>query len=153
MKKQTNVEIIQQAYADFLAGNTAAVADQCTDDVKWGSYDNPLVPYAGMFNGKQGVKDFFTRLANAIDYTDFSPREFSSDDIRNAVFVRGRHTGKVKSTGKTFSHAWLMEFYLRDGKVSSFFAFIDTLDQSRAFVADKENVVRVSIGDETVAHA
>ena len=42
MKKQTNVEIIQQAYADFLAGNFAAVTDQCTDDVKWGSFDNRL---------------------------------------------------------------------------------------------------------------
>jgi ketosteroid isomerase-like protein len=153
MKKQTNVEIIQQAYADFLAGNIAAVADQCTDDVKWGNYDNPLVPYAGMFHGKQGVKDFFARLANAVDYSEFSPKEFSSDETKDVVFVRGHHTGKVKSTGKTFSHDWLMEFYLREGKVRSFFAFVDSFDQSQAFVADKENVVRVSLGDETVAHA
>ena len=44
MKKQTNVEIIEQAYVDFLAGKIAAVTDQCTDDVKWGSYDNPACP-------------------------------------------------------------------------------------------------------------
>jgi ketosteroid isomerase-like protein len=47
--------------------------------------------------------------------------------------VHGHHTGKVKLTGKTFSHDWFMEFHLRDGKVYSYFAFVDSNDQAMAF--------------------
>ena len=70
---------------------------------------------------------------DAVDYSEFAPRDFFSDDKNNAVFVRGHHTGKVKLTGKTFSHDWLMEFHLREGKTDSFFAFVDSNDQSQAF--------------------
>lgn len=157
MEKQNNVAIVQQAYTEFAAGNIAAIVEKCTDDVRWGSYENPAVPYAGMFNGKQGVKEFFSRLANAIDYTDFSPKEFFANDSGNAVFVRGYHAGKVKSTGKSFSHDWLMEFYFRDGKMCSFFAFVDTRDQTQAFTADTESTVHVSLTgnkkEEAIAHA
>ena len=156
MEKQTNVEIIQQAYADFAAGDIAAITEKCTDDVSWGSYENPDIPYAGMFYGKPGVMEFFSRIANTIDYTDFSPKEYFNDDARDAVFVRGYHAAKVKSTGKTFSHDWLMEFYSREGKMYSFFVFVDSHDQAKAFSSPDENVVRVSLSnkkEETIAHA
>jgi ketosteroid isomerase-like protein len=157
MEKQNNVATIQQAYADFAAGNIAAIIERCTDDVTWGSYENPGVPPAGTYYGKEGVKEFFTRLANSVDYTDFSPKEFFSDDANNAVFVRGHQAAKVKSTGKSIDHDWLMEFRFRDGKVRSFFAFVDTRDQKEAFTADKENTVRVSLTadkkEESIAHA
>src|SRR5205823_13862115 len=101
-----------------------------------------------------GVIDFFNRLANAIDYTEFTPKEFFGIGEKDLVFVRGHHTGKVKSTGKTFSHDWLMEFYFRDGKLVSFFAFVDSRDQTEAF-STSENVhmpLKENKKETTVAH-
>jgi ketosteroid isomerase-like protein len=107
------------------------VANACTDDVVWGSFENSDVPYAGNYHGKKGVINFFTTLGSNIDYLGFEPRQFFADADR--VFVKGYHKGKVKSTGKIFGHDFLMEFQLRNGKVSSFFAWVDSKDQSQAF--------------------
>jgi ketosteroid isomerase-like protein len=131
VKTEQNISIVQNAYADFGKGNFQGVADACTDDVEWGSFENKDVPFAGNYHGKNGVVDFFTDLAGNVDYTDFQTKEFLADS--NYVFVKGYHTAIVKSTGKTFGHNFLMEFKLRDGKISSFFSWIDTKDESQAF--------------------
>ena len=84
------------------------MADSCTEDVVWGSYENSAVPFAGNYHGKKGVVEFFTALAGSVDYTDFQPKEFNANG--DYVFVKGFHQAVVKSTGKTFGHNFLMEF-------------------------------------------
>ena len=131
VKKEQNIAIVQNAFADFLKGNISGIMDAFTNDISWSSYDNPAIPYATSYHGKKGVGEFFASLAGSIDYTDFQTKEFFADSDR--VFVKGYHKATVKSTGKTFGHDFLMEFWLRDGKISSFFAYVDTRDQAAAF--------------------
>lgn len=128
---RTNQQTIQQAFEDFKAGNISAVIDICADDVLWASYRNPDVPYSGSFYGKEGVQDFFSKLAQNVEYTNFEPREYivQGDNIA----VTGHHTGIVKSTGKTFDHDWCLTFKMNNGKVSRFFSYVDTRDHSQAF--------------------
>src|SRR5689334_21382110 len=110
VKTEQNIAAVQQAYADFAKGNIQAVANACTEDVVWGSYENDRVPYAGNFYGRKGVIDFFTALGGSIDYLEFQPKEFFGSGDK--VFVKGYHKGKNKKTGKTFGHVFLMEFTL-----------------------------------------
>jgi ketosteroid isomerase-like protein len=131
VKTEQNISAVQNAYAEFAKGNIQAVANACTEDVVWGSFENKSVPYAGNFHGKKGVIDFFTTIGTSIDYIEFQPKEFFA--VADKVFVKGYHKGKVKSTGKTFGHDFLMEFHLRDGKTYAFFAWVDTKDQAQAF--------------------
>ena len=128
---KNNIQLIQQAYADFGSGNINGILDVCTDDVVWTGPENPNVPIAGTFNGKEGVMKFFTVLSENVHYTAFEPREFFSD--KDAVIVLGHHTGSVKSTGKTYDHDWCMVFRLRQGKVYHYYAFVDTRDQAESF--------------------
>lgn len=131
VKTEQNIARVQSAYADFASGDIQAVANACTEDIIWGSYDNSAVPFAGNFHGRQGVIDFFTALGTTVDYLEFQPREFFG--AGDKVFVKGYHKGKVKSTGKLFGHEFLMEFQLKDEKLSSFFAWVDTRDEMQAF--------------------
>jgi ketosteroid isomerase-like protein len=131
VKTEQNISIVQNAYADFANGNIHGVANACTDDIAWGSFENKDVPFAGNYHGKKGVVDFFNTLTGSVDYLEFEPKQFFAD--ADSVFVKGYHKGKVKSTGKVFGHDFLMEFQLRNGKVNSFFAWIDTTDESQAF--------------------
>ena len=131
VKKEQNIAIVQNAFADFLKGNISGILDACTNDVTWRSFDNPAIPYATAYRGKEGVAGFFASLAGSIDYADFQTNEFFADSDR--VFVKGYHKATVKLTGKAFDHDFLMEFRLRDGKISSFFAYVDTRDQAAAF--------------------
>lgn len=97
----------------------------------WGSYKNPDVPYAGTFFGKEGVVDFFTKLGETVHYTYFEPKEFISQE--DTIIVLGHHTGTVKGTGKSFDHDWCFHFKMHNGKLQSYFAFIDSLEQAKTF--------------------
>ena len=130
-KTKNNVQIVQQAFADFGSGNIQGIIDECTDDIVWGAYENQDVPFAGSFKGKEGVREFFRAIAENVDYSLFEPKEFFSD--RDAVIVLGRHAGKVKKTNKTYDHDWCMVFRFRDKKLYSFFAFVDSLEQAESF--------------------
>jgi len=129
--KEQNVSSVRIAFEDFLKGNIQAILDRCTDDLEWGTINNPTVPYGRTYHGKAGAAEFFNTLSNSIDYSQFIPQQFYTDGDK--VFVKGYHQANVKSTGKTFGHDYLMEFDMRDGKVCRFFAWVDTLDQASAF--------------------
>jgi uncharacterized protein len=130
-KTKNNVQAVQQAFADFGSGNIQGILNACTDDVVWTGAENPDVPYAGTFNGKDGVMEFFSLLAENVDYSSFEPKEFFSN--RDAVVVLGHHTGTVKKTGKTYDHDWCMVFRFRDEKLYHYFSFVDTLEQAVSF--------------------
>jgi len=59
-KSTTNVQIIQQAFADFRSGNIQGILDICTDDIVWAGAANPGVPITGTFKGNDGVRKFFS---------------------------------------------------------------------------------------------
>ena len=128
---ESNLQVIQKGFQDFMKGNTSAIVDVCTDDVTWGGYESPGVPTAGTFKGKKGVKDFFSKLGETVDYTDFTPREYFGQG--DTVVVLGHHAGKVKKTGKKFDHDWAMVFKLRDSKIYSFYNHTDSLQLAGAF--------------------
>ena len=128
---EQNIAVVQHAFSDFLKGNIQGIIDACTDDVEWGGYENDVTPISGMYHGKVGVARFFTLLGDNVDYTLFDPREFFADGKN--VFVKGRHEGKAKSTGKGFAHDFMMQFVITNGKVSYFFAWVDTYDQVKAY--------------------
>jgi ketosteroid isomerase-like protein len=128
---KTNLQVIQQAFDDFAQGNISGIIDVCTDDVVWESYENPDVPYAGAFHGKEGVKDFFSKLAGAVNYSFFEPKEFIGEG--DSIIALGHQTGTVKATGKTFDHDWSFSFKMQNGKLKHFFSFVDSRDQSQAF--------------------
>jgi len=128
---RTNVQTVQEAFENFLQGDISAIIEVCKDDVEWGSYDNPDVPYASKYQGKTGVLEFFSNLGSTIDYTVFEPKEFISQG--NDVVVFGRHAATVKKTGKKFDHDFCFRFTLSNCRVTRFFAYVDSRDQGQAF--------------------
>lgn len=131
VKKEQNVSIVQKAFDNFLKGNIQGILDVSADDITWGSYFDPAVPFSKAYHGKSGVGEFFATLGGSVDYKKFELHEYYADG--DTVLVKGRQEAVVKTTGKTFGHDFLMQFKLRDGKVIYFFSFIDILDEVKAF--------------------
>jgi uncharacterized protein len=131
VKTEQNISIVQNAFDNFLKGNVQGIQDVCTDDITWGSYFDPAIPFSKTYHGKSGVGEFFATLAATSDYKKFELQEYYADG--DAVLVRGYQEAVVRTTGKTFGHDFLMQFKLRDGKVFYFFSFIDILDEVKAF--------------------
>jgi uncharacterized protein len=126
-----NIETVQHAFADFTRGNIPGILNVCTDDVIWSSWKNPEISFAKTYTGKAGAATFFSDLNNEVTYTVFEPRDYY--DCGDRVFVKVFHSAIVKSTGKTFAHEALMEFVFRGEKVSSFFAYVDSHEETVAF--------------------
>lgn len=125
------VKVIQQAFADFAAGNIMGIVNACAEEVVFGNYRNPYTKPSGLYYGKEGVLEFFHQLDQNIHYTEFETHEFIGQGDR--VVVLGRQAGTIKHTGKTFDHEYCCAFTVRDGKIQNYFGFDDTWELAQAF--------------------
>lgn len=127
--------IAQKGFSDFGKGEIQAVLDACSETISWGAWDNPVVPFSKTYHGKSGVAEFFQTLGGTITYSRFEPYAFFESG--NRVFCKVRQEATVKYTGKKFAHDALMEFTIdEEGKISAFYAYVDSADQSRAFMME-----------------
>lgn len=140
---ESSQQTVQRLFKDFSKRSIDAILDMCTDDVIWESYENPAVPFAGTFEGKEGVRRFFERLTDEVDYTAIAPREYCCDGDK--VVALGRHLGKARRTGKPFDHDWAMVFRFRDSRISSYFCFFDTREQAEAFQGSFDDIKRKEV--------
>ena len=121
----TNVMQVKGLYAAFKRGEIGTIVDAMTEDADWQVHGNEKdFPTIGRFKGRKGVKDFFARVGEHLESTDFSPQEFHA--AGDKVFVLGRYAWKVRKTGKPASAQWCHIFTFTDGKVSAFQEFTDT---------------------------
>lgn len=119
-----NVDLVRGAYEAFGRGDVEAVLAAFTDDIEW--HEAEGMPYGGVYRGPQEIAE---KVFGAIieDIPDFVPKVeeiVAKDDL---VMVLCRYTGTGKATGKQLdlpvAHAW----DIRDGRLSRFRQFIDTV--------------------------
>lgn len=125
------LQVVKQAFEDFVHGNITGIVNACADGVIFGGYRNPYIRPSGLYYGKEGVIEFFNLLDKNYMFAVFEPEEYITQDDR--VIVLGHEAGTVKSTGKTFDLDWCMCFTIRNGKIQNYFGFEDTYELARAF--------------------
>jgi uncharacterized protein len=128
---RTNLQIVKDSFAEFQKGNIPAIIDVCTEDVVWGTFDNPVVTPSGLYRGKAGVMQFFSDLDKSTEFNVFEPREFFGEG--DNICVLGYNEGRVKSTQNTFRNNWCFVFKLRNRRIYSYFGYTDTYSQYKAF--------------------
>jgi uncharacterized protein len=127
--KMSNLETAKQAYRDFQIGNIAGVMENISDQCQWrtpGPRD--ILPWAGQWQGKEGIAKFFTALAGAVTYQDFTPTKMIEEG--DTIIVLGKMTGTANSTGKTFTDSqWVHVLQYDDGgKLIFFQSYQDTAE-------------------------
>jgi ketosteroid isomerase-like protein len=133
MSEQDNLKAVQQAYAAFLQGDIATVIDACTDDVVWEAPGPKEVPQAGLFNGKNGVADFFRILGDTEEVQFLETEAFFASGER--VVVLGHYSARVKATGRTAQTDFVHSFVMRGGKVAKYRQYYDTAQYAQAYQA------------------
>jgi hypothetical protein len=73
MSEQQNIETIQQMYEAFGRAEVASIVAKLTDDVKWVSHFDTIVPWSGDFSGKTQVPRFFEAIFQSVDVEAFRP--------------------------------------------------------------------------------
>ena len=123
MGEQQNIAQITKMYEAFGRGDVAFITDQLTDDVRWVSHFEPIVPWAGDFSGKAQVPRVFQAIGESVDVTAFNPKEFVAQG--ETVVSTGEFGVRVRATGKSALTPWVFIWKFRDGKISSYEQFHD----------------------------
>ena len=124
MSEQDNVKTVQQAYASFKNGDIQTLLGLMSDEVGWQLPEIDNVPFSGSRQGREGVKQFFSMLADSQDVQSFEPREFIAQGDK--VVALGSYRWRVKSTGREFGGDWAHVFTVLDGKITGFQEYMDT---------------------------
>lgn len=124
-----NRALVQQAYADFAAGDVPAFLAILDPHVTW--TDAEGYPYAGTYVGPDAlVQGLIARIGAEWDDYAVVPNAFVADGDR--VVVLGDYSGTYKATGRSvevpFAHVW----QLIDGRVVRFRQFTDGPPWQRA---------------------
>lgn len=133
MSEQTNLALVQSAYAAFGRGDLPALLACLSADVQWDHPGPSGIPWAGAFKGREGVQRFFAGLAASVDFESFAPEAFIADGDR--VVVLGRERARVKRNGQTYETAWAHAFELANGKIAAFREYTDTAGVASALSA------------------
>jgi uncharacterized protein len=122
----SNVETTKRGYELFKQGDIPTLVKDIVDDncvwISPGPQDK--LPWAGHFRGKQEVTNFFKRVAENLEFVEFSPREMIAQG--DAVAVIGRSTARSKKTGKTMNEDWVHVFKYDQGRIVFFQEYTDT---------------------------
>jgi uncharacterized protein len=131
MSSQTNKQLVMQAYQLFKDNDIKGMLALYADDIEWHGVESELIPFSGVYRGREQVGRFFSELAQAQDVMMFEPQTFIAEDDK--VAVTGRSSWRVKSTGQKYDNPWAHVFTVRDGKVVSFVQYNDTAAAEAAY--------------------
>jgi ketosteroid isomerase-like protein len=134
MTTQDNIQTVQKAYADFGRGDIASILDALDESIEWITPGEGAVATAGKRRGKAEVAEFFRIVAESWDFDSFEPLEFLAQG--DTVVVIGRYSMVALAANRNVASDWVMVWRLRDGKVTHFQEYTDTLTLSCALAAE-----------------
>lgn len=99
----SNVQTAVDNYSRFGQGDIPGILSTFAENAVWIHAGNAsLVPFAGTFNGVDGIARFFEAVAKSVRITVFQPSNFREEGNRvvNDIHIEGT----VLSTGKNYSN-------------------------------------------------
>ena len=124
---QSDLEVIEQAYATFGAGDAEGWAALHTDDFVWTIFGD--LPQSGHRIGTQAVINEVMRLFPT-HWPALGFETIETYSVGDVVFVHTRMTATGMDTQS------MHMFTMRDGKIASFTAFDDTDSMRQSMVGE-----------------
>jgi uncharacterized protein len=128
----SNADVVRSFYEAVEGGNLTAALDLLSPDVAWTEMAG--FPYAGTYHGPEAVvESVFARLGSEWDGFRFDLDQVV--DGGDTIVGVGTYAATYAATGRSMrarvAHVWS----LRDGKVTAFEQFTDTLKVAEALEA------------------
>lgn len=131
--QSANVRTVQADFAAFGQGDIQTIINSTTENVVWKHAGNPaVIPFAGTFNGHEGVGRFFQNVGASVQIPVFEPMNFveKGNTVTSTVHIKG----VVLATGKEYENMIDMVFtFDADGKITNWEAKGDVSGLESAF--------------------
>jgi ketosteroid isomerase-like protein len=132
MNEPTNTQLVQQAYQSIKAGDIPSFLTLLAHDVQWQMPRIANVPFAGTWQGREQVGEFFRKMPEVQDIVEFEPEHFIAQGDK--VVVLGRFCMHVKATGRDSRSEWVHIWTAKDGAITHMREYVDTAAVSRAYM-------------------
>ena len=129
---EQSVEFVKSVYGAFDRGDVPAVLGAFADDIEW--FEAEGMPYGGLYHGPEAVaQNVFGPITEDVDGFALVREDFIASGEAVAVVVR--YTGTGKATGKALDVPAVHVWDVRDGKLTRFRQYIDTVKYAEAVPA------------------
>src|SRR5690606_36534250 len=130
VNEASNKKAAEAIFDAFARGAIDEILARLTDDAKFVSYLDPVVPWSGEFQGKGQVLQYFQALGGSVEVSDHPVEHVlaQGDDVRgqgDVVSGQGIVSFTVRETGRRGSSTGVYVFTFADDKVRSFEQYID----------------------------
>ncbi len=120
----SNVEVVKGAYDAFARGDVEGVLGAMSADIEWNEAEG--MPYGGRHIGPQAVAErVFGPIVADIPNFSVTPEELMESG--DSVIAVARYAGTGKETGKDLDLSVVHIWDVRDGKLTRFRQFADTV--------------------------
>jgi ketosteroid isomerase-like protein len=119
-----NTEQIKTIFDAFGRGDIAYILGQLVDDARFTAHLDSTVPWAGTFEGKDRIGQYFQALGGSVEVSDHPVNALIAQE--DTVVATGDVSFRVRDTGKVGMSSWVYIFKLANGAVTSFDQFNDT---------------------------
>ena len=135
MTPEQSSKKVRKFYAMLLSDFDAACEDYLSGDFMW---ENPLpeiIPFGGIYRGKDGMRRYFKALAEAIVMKPLNVTDVIAADNRVALVGVEKDT-LVERTGKAYTMPFVHVVRLNDaGEICHVREYNDTVEMLKAFEA------------------
>ncbi|HWR54425.1 MAG TPA: nuclear transport factor 2 family protein [Bryobacteraceae bacterium] len=135
MNEQANTRVVKEMYDAFQRNDIPGLLARMDDNITFRIPGPDYVPVVGVYSGRKELETFFSKLEQAMDFSQFEPREYVAQGDR--VIALGYYRGKAKATGREFEADWVMAWTIRNGKAVEFQEYTDTEAMAGAFRAER----------------
>ena len=128
---EASIQIVKQGFERYAAGDIPGFLELVSTDIQWDHRGPDGVPFNKLFQGREGVVEFFKLLDETSEPLTFEPREYFAAGDR--VVALGFFRYKVKATGKEWESDWAMAFTVQNGRMTHWRGIFDMGAEAAAF--------------------
>jgi uncharacterized protein len=129
----SDVTVVEALYAAFARGDVPNVMAAIDPEVEW--ITPSTLPWSrGTYRGHDGLADYFTSFATALEDPRVEPHELC-ELPGGRVLALGVERGRARTTGTPFEVPFVHVFTVRDGRVTAMRGLVDTAAVRAAFDA------------------
>jgi ketosteroid isomerase-like protein len=121
-----NIVAVRRLYE--ARGNPDIVKTVLAPDVRWEVVEG--FPHSGIYQGLNGVVDFFTRLFG--DFEDWQTEPAELLEAGERVIAVGFYSARAKGTGRSFKARFVHVWTMRDGVIVRLQQCADTMQLAKA---------------------
>lgn len=124
MQQDSNVRMVKDTYAAFSRGDIPSILNNLDPGAVFTIPGSPAVAMSGVYQGRDGVRMFFEKLAARHEYTSFEVRDLIAENDRVVALVR--YEGRDRVTGRNFAAEAAMVWKFSNGKITACHEYTDT---------------------------